>query len=48
MAQTKIYLFVNRLLMSLDDKTPSEVCGITIQGSNKWITLIQNASKKQT
>jgi transposase-like protein len=30
---------------ALDDKTPSEKCGITINGDNKWITLIQNASK---
>jgi transposase-like protein len=28
---------------ALDGKTPSEVCGITVQGQNKWITLIQNA-----
>ena len=32
--------------MGLDGKTPSEVAGITIQGDNKWITLIQNASKQ--
>ena len=31
--------------MSLDGKTPSEACGITIQGDDKWKTLIQNASK---
>jgi len=31
--------------MSLDGKTPAEMCGIKIQGDNKWITLIQNASK---
>ena len=31
--------------MSLDGKTPSEMAGITIEGSNKWVTLIQNASK---
>jgi hypothetical protein len=31
--------------MALDGKTSSEACGITIQGDNKWITLIQNASK---
>lgn len=30
---------------ALDDKTPAEVCGIEIKGNNKWITLIQNASK---
>jgi transposase-like protein len=27
----------------LEGKTPAEACGITIQGKNKWITLIQNA-----
>lgn len=31
--------------MSLDRKTPAEVCGINTQGKNKWLTLIQNASK---
>lgn len=31
----------------LDGKTPSEACGITIEGQNKWKTLIQNASKKK-
>jgi transposase-like protein len=31
----------------LDRKTPSEACGIKIEGKNKWITLIQNASKEQ-
>jgi transposase-like protein len=30
---------------SLDGKTPSEACGITIEGQNKWKTLIQNASR---
>jgi hypothetical protein len=29
--------------MALDGKTPSEACGIKIEGDNKWITLIQNA-----
>ncbi|MDH5732790.1 MAG: DDE-type integrase/transposase/recombinase [Candidatus Bathyarchaeota archaeon] len=28
----------------LDGKTPAEVCGITVEGKNKWKTLIQNAS----
>jgi transposase-like protein len=32
---------------ALDGKTPSEACGIAIEGKNKWKTLIQNASKKQ-
>jgi transposase-like protein len=31
---------------ALEGKTPSEACGITIEGKNKWLTLIQNASKK--
>jgi putative transposase len=30
---------------ALDGKTPAEACGITIQGQNKWKTLIENASK---
>jgi transposase-like protein len=30
----------------LDGKTPAEACGITIEGENKWKTLIENASKK--
>ena len=32
---------------SLGDHTPSEACGISIDGQNKWMTLIQNASKKE-
>ena len=32
--------------MALDGKTPSEACGIKVEGENKWLTLIQNASKK--
>jgi transposase-like protein len=31
----------------LDGKTPAEACGIEIMGENKWITLIQNASRKR-
>jgi hypothetical protein len=30
----------------LDNKTPAEACGIKIEGENKWITLIENASNK--
>jgi len=30
----------------LDGKTPAEACGIKIEGKNKWMTLIQNASVK--
>jgi transposase-like protein len=29
----------------LDGKTPAEVCGIKIEGDDKWKTLIQNASQ---
>jgi hypothetical protein len=29
----------------LDGKNPAEACGITIEGKNKWLTLIRNASK---
>ena len=32
---------------ALEGKTPSEMCGITVEGRNKWLTLIQNASKSQ-
>ena len=44
---TGYQLFHNYLRphMALDNKTPAEACGIKINGNNKWITLIQNASK---
>lgn len=29
----------------LEGKTPSKVAGIKVEGDNKWITLIQNASR---
>lgn len=32
--------------MGLDGKTPAQACGIDIQGNNKWVTLIQNVSRK--
>jgi putative transposase len=32
----------------LEGKTPAEACGIKIEGKNKWITLIQNASQNRT
>ena len=40
----QIYHNYIRPHMGLDDKTPTEKCGIEIKGDNKWITLIQNAS----
>jgi putative transposase len=44
----QIYHNYIRPHMSLDGKTPSEACGIKIEGDNKWITLIQNARKHGT
>jgi transposase-like protein len=41
----QIYHNYIRPHQALNGKTPSEVCGITIEGKNKWKTLIQNASK---
>jgi transposase-like protein len=32
--------------MALDGKTPAELCGIQIEGKNKWKTIIENASRK--
>jgi hypothetical protein len=32
----------------LHGKTPAEVAGISIEGENKWLTLIQNAKNTQT
>jgi len=31
---------------ALGNKTPAEACGIKVEGQNKWLTLIQNASKR--
>jgi hypothetical protein len=31
--------------MALDGKTPAEVAGIKVEGNNKWLTPIQNASQ---
>ncbi len=28
----------------LEGKTPSEACGIKVEGKNKWLTLIRNAA----
>ena len=32
---------------ALKGKTPSDAAGITIEGENKWLTIIQNASRKR-
>jgi transposase-like protein len=41
----QIYHNYVRPHMSLDDQTPADKAGIKVKGENKWITLIQNASK---
>jgi hypothetical protein len=33
--------------MASNGKTPGEVVGIKVKGANKWITIIQNASKHE-
>ena len=30
---------------ALDGKTPSAKCGIEVNGENKWLTVIQNATR---
>ncbi len=40
---TQLYHNYFRPHMALKGKTPSEVAGISIEGQNKWITVIQNA-----
>ena len=42
----QVYHNYVRSHMGLDGKTPAEACGITIEGEDKWKTLIQNASGK--
>jgi len=34
--------------MALNNDTPVDRAGIKINGNNKWVTLIQNASEKFT
>lgn len=31
---------------SLEGKTPADACGVIVEGENKWLTMIQNASRK--
>jgi transposase-like protein len=33
---------------ALDGKTPCEAAGVKVEGENKWLTLIQNASLKKS
>ena len=32
---------------SLDGRTPADECGIKVEGNDKWLTLIQNASSQK-
>jgi len=41
----QIYHNFVRPHQGLNGKTPADACGIEIKGENKWLTLIQNASK---
>jgi transposase-like protein len=34
--------------MALNGRTPAEAAGIKVEGQNKWITIIQNASKNDS
>jgi hypothetical protein len=42
----QIYHNYVRPHMGLNGKTPAEVAGITVEGNDKWFTLIQNASQR--
>jgi hypothetical protein len=44
---TGLQLFHNyfRPHEGLKERTPAEIAGIKIEGSNKWVTVIQNASR---
>jgi len=33
--------------MALEGKTPVEEAGIKVEGKNKWVTMIQNASRNE-
>jgi transposase-like protein len=41
----QIYHNYIRPHMALDDQTPADKAGIKVEGKDKWLTLIQNASK---
>ncbi len=33
---------------ALDGDTPADRAGIKVEGENKWLTIIQNASRKES
>ena len=47
LAGMQIYHNFIRPHMGLGGKTPAEAAGIKVEGENKWLTLIQNASAKR-
>jgi hypothetical protein len=46
LAGLQIYHNFVRPHMGLNGMTPADKAGIEVKGDNKWLTLIQNASKK--
>ena len=42
----RVYHNFVRPHMGLKDKTPAEAAGIRVDGKDKWLTIIQNASKR--
>jgi transposase InsO family protein len=42
----RIYHNYVRSHEALDGRTPAEAAGIKVESENKWLTLIQNASKR--
>ncbi|MFI5450090.1 MAG: hypothetical protein ACHQ03_10065 [Candidatus Bathyarchaeia archaeon] len=42
----QIYHNFVRPHMGLNGRTPADVAGIEVLGKDKWLTLIQNATKK--
>jgi hypothetical protein len=44
----QVYYNYVRPHMALKGKTPAEAAGIQVKGTDKWLTLIQNASKKKS
>jgi len=46
LAGCQIYHNYVRPHEALEGKTPAEACGIKVEGKDKWLTLIQNASKR--
>lgn len=45
---TQLFHNYFRPLMGLGGKTPAEAAGIKVEGENKWLTIIQNASQQPT